>query len=377
MLPFVRRTATTALVTVVAVVAAITVASAPAASAVPQAKAVTVKVKLGDDGCPAKLGVKAGPLTFQVTNTGSDAVTEFEVLSTDGRVIGEIEHVVPGLSREFSLTLRAGTYTTYCPNGDREKGKLVVTGTAATELSAAQRSAVATYRAYLQSQAAWLVALMTVFTEKVDAGDLDAAKAAYVAARMPYERIEPVAESFGDLDPDIDAREGDVPAKKWTGFHKIEQALWVDGTTAGLATVTADLNENVQRLAALIPDVELQPAAVANGAVELLNEVSASKITGEEERYSHTDLDDLQGNVEGAQAAFEAVKPLLAAKNAKLVSTIDAKFAAVLAALAPYRPTATFVSYTTLTDDDTKSLAQAVDALAEPLSQVSKQIVHR
>ncbi len=184
-----------------------------------------------------------------------------------------------------------------------------------------------------------------------------------------------MAETFGDLDPQIDARDGDVPAKEWGGFHKIEKALWVDGTTAGLSETTEELNEHVERLASLIPDVELQPAGIANGAVELLNEVSSSKITGEEERYSHTDLDDFQANVEGSQAAFDAVKPLLSAKNATLVSTIDARFAAVLAALAPYRQGATFTSYTSLTKNDTKSLAQAVDALAEPLSKVSKRVV--
>ena len=44
---------------------------------------------------------------------------------------------------------------------------------------------------------------------------------------MPYERVEPVAESFGDLDPRIDARANDVPKSKWTGFHPIERRLWV------------------------------------------------------------------------------------------------------------------------------------------------------
>ncbi|MFN8024997.1 MAG: iron uptake system protein EfeO [Acidimicrobiia bacterium] len=364
----------TAILVSAATVAAAVALLAPAAGAVPQAKTKTVKVEIDDDGCPATLKAKAGPVTFEVENTGSGEVSEFEVLSGN-RIIGEIENVAPGLTREFSLTLKAGRYTTYCPGGDREKGRLTVTGTADTRLTGAEQTAVDTYRAYLVDQAAQLVALTKTFTTAVDAGDVEGAKAAYVAARMPYERIEPVAETFGDLDPKIDAREGDVPAKDWEGFHKIEQALWVDGSTAGLTEVTADLNEDVQTLANLIPDVELQPAGIANGAVELLNEVSASKITGEEERYSHTDLDDFQANVEGSQAAFEAVKPLLAAKKADLADDIDAEFAAVFTALAPYKAGATFVSYTTLTKDDTKALAQVVDTLAESLSQVSKQVV--
>ena len=44
----------------------------------------------------------------------------------------------------------------------------------------------------------------------------------------------------------------------------------------------------------------LQPAQVANGSVDLLGEVAKSKVTGEEERYSHTDLGDFEANVDGA-----------------------------------------------------------------------------
>jgi iron uptake system component EfeO len=122
----------------------------------------------------------------------------------------------------------------------------------------------------------------------------------------------------------------------------------------------------------------MQPASIANGAVELLNEVSSSKITGEEERYSRIDLVDFEGNVQGSQTAYEAVKPLLVAKGAKnadLASQIDSRFAAVTAALEPYRRGTTFVAYTDLTQDDTKALSQVIDALAEPLSKVSKQVV--
>ena len=157
-----------------------------------------------------------------------------------------------------------------------------------------------------------------------------------------------MAETFGDLDPEIDAREGDVPKKEWGGFHYLEQKLWVDGTTDGLTSYTKALNDDVATLQNLVKDVELQPGAIANGAVELLNEVSASKITGEEERYSHTDLVDFEANVQGAQAAFEAVKPILETKDPDLAADVEAKFAAVTAALAPYRTGTTFVAYTAL-----------------------------
>jgi iron uptake system component EfeO len=339
------------------------------------AKSSTVKVEINDDGCPAKLTTKAGPITFKVSNTGSGDVSEFEVLSGD-RIVGEKENIAPGLNGEFSITLKAGNYKTKCPGGSKHAtGKLVVKGGADTKLSADGQAAVDQYRQYLEAQTATLVTATKAFTDAVDAGNLDQAKALYAPSRVAYESIEPVAETFGDLDPKIDAREGDVPKKQWGGYHYIEKQLWVDGTTDGLSSSTADLNTNVQRLQNLVKDVQLEPAVIANGAVELLNEVSKSKITGEEERYSHTDLVDFEANARGADAAYDAVKPILEKKNPKLAATIDARFADVYAALQPYQTGDTYVSYTSLTDDDTKKLSQVVDALAEPLSQVSKQVV--
>ena len=353
-----------------AVVTLVVFAAAPVASA----KSTDVKVTLTDDGCPKVIKAPAGPSTFKIKNDDATAVSEFEILSGD-KILGERENLTPGLSGAFSLTLKPGTYTTYCPGGDREKGQLIVTGTAATKLSPAGEAAVESYRTYVEDQAAQLVAASTTFTDAVKSGDVTAAKAAYAAARIPYERIEPVAETFGDLDPRIDAREGDVPKKNWSGFHPIEQALYVDGTAAGMATLATQLQADVEQLQGLIADTEYEPATIANGAVELLNEVSASKITGEEERYSRTDLVDFLANVEGAQAAFDAVKPILVVKNAALASQIDSRFADVYATLAPYGSGANFVPYTDLTKADTKTLSASIDALAEPLSKVAKKVV--
>jgi iron uptake system component EfeO len=366
-----RAVSFVATATVVAATIAVAMAS-PAA-----AKSDTVKVVIDDDGCPAKLKVPAGATTFKVTNKGAGGVSEFEVLS-NGKIVGEVENIAPGLNASFSLTLKAGDYRTKCPGGDAHaEGKLVVTGSAVTRLGPEQQAAVDTYRTYLEGQTAQLVTATNAFVAAVQSGNVELAKQLYGPARVPYERIEPVAETFGDLDPKIDARQGDVPDKDWGGFHKIEQALFVNNTTAGMSAVAGQLQADVGTLANLMASVELEPAAIANGAVELLNEVSASKITGEEERYSHLDLVDFAANVEGAQAAFDAVKPLLAGRNAALAAQIDARFGAVGTGLGAYRSGTGFVLYTALTQQDTKTLSLAIDALAEPLSRVAKQVVGR
>jgi iron uptake system component EfeO len=240
--------------------------------------------------------------------------------------------------------------------------------------SSQAEAAVADYRAYLQENADALVATTKPFAAAVVAGNLAEAKELYAAPRIPYERIEPVADSFGELDPKIDARENDVAAGEFEGFHRIEKALWEEGTTEGMAPVAEQLQRDVEALARKVKAVELAPTQIADGANALLGEVSASKITGEEERYSHIDLVDFEANVEGSEAAFEAVKPLLDESDPDLSGEIEADFKMVFNSLEPYRTADGFVPYTELTKADTKKLAVAIDTLAEKLSLVPAEI---
>jgi len=264
---------------------------------------------------------------------------------------------------------------TACGSSDDETDATTMSGKLRSETSPQVELAVADYRTYLEENTALLVANTKPFVAAVVAGDVGAAKARYAAARIPYERIEPVAESFGSLDPRIDARENDVPANQFQGFHRIEKALWEEGSTKGMAPVAKQLQADVEELAAKVKTVDLQAVQIANGANELLGEVSASKITGEEERYSHIDLVDFEANVEGSLAAFEAVKGLLDESDPGLSGEIEADFKMVSNSLEPYRTPDGFVSYTELTKADTKKLAVAIDTLAEKLSQVPAAIV--
>jgi iron uptake system component EfeO len=336
--------------------------------------AAPVKLQLTDAGCePRDAEAPAGPIDFEVENAGTTKVTELEVMEGD-TVLGEKENLAAGLSGSFSLTLDAGEYTIYCPGGDEERGTLTVTGALNSAGNPQARAAVATYRRYLEHNAAALVSATEPFVAAVVAGNVAEAKSLYAAARIPYERIEPVAEAFGDLDPRIDARENDVPASEFEGFHRIEKALWEEGAAKGMKPVAERLLADVEELAGKVKTVGLRAVQIANGANDLLGEVSASKITGEEERYSHLDLVDFQANVEGAEAAFIAIRPLLGSGDRKLAEEIEADFKTVHAGLEPYRRGGGFVSYTELTEADTRRLAQSIDALAEKLSAVPAAI---
>ena len=228
------------------------------------------------------------------------------------------------------------------------------------------------YEEYVVEQVTLLEERTERFTDAVISGDVDEAKRLFGPTREPWERIEPIAAALGDYDPNIDAREGDVPDDEWRGFHRIEKALWEENTTEGQEEYARQLMEDVSNLREEVEGLELAPEDLVTGSVELLNEVSAGKITGEEDRYSHTDLYDINANVEGSEAAFEELKPEVAGEDLSLANEVEEGFDGVHEELDQYLKGDGWVSYKNLSESDRRALSQKVDALAEPLSRVGQ-----
>ncbi|WP_301420313.1 iron uptake system protein EfeO [Mammaliicoccus lentus] len=214
------------------------------------------------------------------------------------------------------------------------------------------------------------------FVEAVKADDVEKAKEIYPKARMYYERSEPVAESFGELDPKIDARLADMKEEKkekeWSGYHKIEKTLWEENSTKDMGPVADQLLKDVKELRAKVDTVDVTPKLMLQGSIDLLNEVSSSKITGEEEIYSHTDLYDFKANIEGAEKIFEIFKDKVTEKDKKVAKTTQERFDNVNKLLAKYETKdGGYIDYTKLSKEDTKKLSEAVDKLGESLSQMA------
>ncbi len=114
--------------------------------------------------------------------------------------------------------------------------------------------------------------------------------------------------------------------------------------------------------------LEITPKAFVGGTAELIEEVASKKITGEEDRYSRTDLWDFQANIDGAKKILALVSPLLQKHDADLHKKIDANFAKVDKILAKYRTKDGFESYEKLTEQDRLALKGPITALAEDLS---------
>ena len=238
-------------------------------------------------------------------------------------------------------------------------------------INGSELSAVSSeYRTYAIAEIDEFVIKTEEFANSVIAGDIEKAKELYAPARMHYERAEPIAEVFADLDPKIDAREGDVPEEEWGGFHRIEKGLWVDNTTKGYEQYAEQLIKDVKLLRAKVETVEVTPDLLITGAVDLLNEVSTSKVTGEEDRYSHTDLYDFVANVEGAEKIYNLLKPTLVEKDKDVSAEINSRFTELYSLLDHYKQNNGYILYTDLTKDQVKELSQSINELAEPLSKL-------
>jgi iron uptake system component EfeO len=363
----------------------------PGAAASANPRALTVQSTDAECNVSAT-SAPSGTLTFAVTNGGSK-VTEFYLYGEDGkRIVGEVENIGPGITRELVLKVEPGSYITACKPGMAGEGiraPFAVSDSGEEQQGASGNDvelveqANQNYREYVEDQTEQLVSMTAKFVAAYKAGNDDEARALYPVARMHWERIETVAESFGDLDPKLDLREADLePGQKWTGWHRLEKDLWPARaknykplTKTERVAYSDDLVKNTAILHDRVPKLTFSADEIANGSRGLLDEVATGKITGEEEYWSRTDLWDFQANIEGAFVGFEGLRPLLKEKNPDLDTQIAAKFAAVQALLDAQREGDGFKTYDKLTKAEVKELSDAVNALSEPLSKLAAAVV--
>ncbi|OWT65897.1 peptidase M75 [Candidimonas nitroreducens] len=338
---------------------------------------------------------KAGPVTFTVVNKTATAITEVE-LQSDNRILGEKENLAPGLPAvSFTLTLGGGSYQIYCPGAKQEMLAFTVTGKAAPEANGSTATILADgtqgYAKYVDGVVDAMATAVDRLKTDVDAGNVAKAKVDYPLARPFYERIESDVDGFvlpghkatdnaGNLDYLIDMRASNLdPKVGWHGFHAIERDLFENGRiTPETKQLAAELQENVGRLDKLVKTLHYRPEDLANGAADLLEEVQTTKITGEEEAYSHYDLVDFEGNVEGAQQAFAFLEPGLARIDPALTKRVKQQFAKVDTLLDSYRDPNEPGGFKRYTSDiktaDAAKLSRGIQALQEPLSKIAEKV---
>lgn len=275
-----------------------------------------------------------------------------------------------------TILLTSSLLLTACGHNNHDNANEKTSKKSTNENKVALQKAAKEYRKYTNEQLDQFLKGTEEFVSAIKADDIEKAKSLYPKVRMYYERSEPVAEAFGDLDPKIDARLADMKEEKkedkWTGYHKIEKSLYQENKIDEMTKKDADqLLKDAKELDAKIDTLDITPKLMLQGSVDLLNEVSTSKITGEEEIYSHTDLYDFKANIEGAQKIYELFKSELEKKDKKLSSTIMDNFNKVNQLLDKYKNNDDYKDYSAVTKEDRKALSDAVNSLGEPLSKMA------
>ncbi|MDP7701275.1 iron uptake system protein EfeO [Mycobacterium sp. TY815] len=341
--------------------------------------------------------VPAGPVTFTVSNASAVGISHVELLK-DQRVIGEKESLDPGEDPvSFTVTLDGGAYQIFCPGADIEYQTLTVTGRAPAPadgpVAAMFAKGAKDFAPYVVNQMTQLNDAVRALDAAVQSGNVENAKAAYAQARPFYERVQSsvdgyllpgftVGDNAGNLDYLIDMQEATPvdPKVGWKGFHAIERDLWQAGAiTAGTKALSTELVSNIGTLTTTATTLQFRPEDLANGAADLIEDVYNTKITGQEEAFSHLDLVDFAANVEGAQHAYSLLRPGLERIDSSLVQQIDQQFQDVLAMLGHYRDPAVLGGYRVYTSDlrerDTPKLTAVVVPLHQSLSAVAQKVV--
>jgi iron uptake system EfeUOB component EfeO/EfeM len=158
------------------------------------------------------------------------------------------------------------------------------------------------YRPIMAEQIDQSLAGARLLRERIAAGDLEGAKAAWIEARVGWERAEVFTSGFV---PDLD-REIDAWPNALLGFHAIEAKLFgakrtdVQQETDALIFHLEDLDVKVQHL-------QLLPQRLLNGMARLAYQIGESKADGGESTFSGTSLNDMRNNVDGIELAYQTI----------------------------------------------------------------------
>ncbi len=356
---------------------AVVVPFAPAWSAAGADAPQSIDITINDKGCePMELNVPPEKISFKIKNASKRGV-EWEILK-DNMVVEERENIIPGFTSTLTTKLDPNDYEMTCGLLSNPKGKLIVK--VATKGEAEPKPSdlgaiITSYKGYVAGEVDQMVEKTKALVDAVKAGKLEAAQQAYAPAHLYYERIEPVAEVFNDLDKSMDSRADDYEKKEadpnFSGFHRLEYGLFEKKSTAGLDDYADHLMKDVVDLKGRLGKLDITPKVMVGGAAELIEEVASKKISGEEDRYSKTDLYDFQANVDGAQKIVSLLKGNIGARDPELLKRVEVNFDKVDKGLAKYKkPGGGFESYDALKPEDQKALKGPITALAEDLSKL-------
>jgi iron uptake system component EfeO len=311
----------------------------------------------GDDGAGTS-GTAAGAAET-VGSLPSSVPSTAETTGETGVTSGETD---PGSETDTGADPGNGSDTTGGSSGGGSSGG----GDPATS-----GAAVSGYRAYLAKQTASLATRTAAFSAALQRGDPERAVKLYPTTRLIYSRIAPVADRVRPgLADEIAATQADAPASGWAGFHLVEKTLFDTGTTEGTQRPGRALAADVAELRNGASGLDLDPSAVAAIAVGLIAKARGDAIDGKEERWSHVDITDIAGNVQGAGAAWKAIRPLVAARNKTLADATQNRYGLALTMVESFKARTGYRHHDELGDSEIGAIRETLENFAAQLEKI-------
>ena len=329
---------------------------------------------------PNALTVPAGRASFRIVNRSERAV-EWEIL--DGvLVVEERENIAPGLSQVINANLQPGDYAITCGLLSNPRGTLHVTPTAASDAAAkAKPSMVAfvgplsEFRVYLAVQGSALIKAATALNQAIASGDLAQAQALYLPARAAYQRLAPAAQRLAELDNQINARADYFEKREqdpaFVGFHRLEYALFQQRNLDDVMPIAQRLLADVTTLKQQLLAQSLPPEQLVGIVVRNLNSLAEVRAgSGEEERYSHSDLNGFAANAQTARKVVDLLRPMLSKSSADVLANVDQAMSDFDNQLNAFKSADGYVSYDAVTAAQRQQIAAKAKALATALDGI-------
>ncbi|MGW2369599.1 iron uptake transporter permease EfeU [Streptomyces sp. NPDC001667] len=281
-----------------------------------------------------------GRRTFQMHNTGDKVSEVYLVEPSTNAVHGEIEGLAPGTTRELVATVGGGEYAWRCvPTGGK-----TVTSTPVRVNGAAAKAVVpvsekdlaaplATYKEYVDKGLATLTDQTGRLDQDIESGDLDAARKDWLTAHLSYSSLGAAYGTFQDFDKKINGRTAGladgVKDKDFTGFHRLEYGLWHGQSADDLRGPAQQLAKDTDGLRKAFPDQDFDPGDLPLRTHEILENTLQFELTGDADQGSGTTLATADANLAGTRELLDVLRPLLTARDTKLLPTVDADIARV------------------------------------------------
>jgi high-affinity iron transporter len=195
------------------------------------------------------------------------------------------------------------------------------------------------YQAYAAGVLATLATTVSSIATELHHGDLAGARRSWLAAQLDWERVGASYDSFGDLgvaaDGLPDGLPGGVSDPHFAGLKRLEYGLWHGQGAAVLLPVTKNLASDVATVRAHLSadDLAGDPTNLPIRAHEILEDALRDHLSGLDDEGAGAAYAETYADVQVTKVVLGELGPLITARAAGLLPTINAELAGLQQAL--------------------------------------------